>query len=102
MTAHLPQEHLLVKVNTMHANCTLEGAFLCWDDATPTCWMYSFRLDQVMRISDPEIHPVVYPFLDPSILVNAQDLTDGQVLAMHEQDIKEAVNADGNDTASTG
>eukprot|EP00961_Rhodomonas_salina_P186035 2511771-Rhodomonas_salina.1 len=50
---HLSSEHQLVQEDTMHADRALEGAFLGWDVTTPTFWMWSFRLKQVVRLEGP-------------------------------------------------
>lgn len=86
MTVHLPTEHPLVQQDKTHADRALEGAFLGWHATTPAAWMYSFRLDKVVRVSDPTFHKQDFPFLDPTILVNPGHLTDDQVVAMHQQD----------------
>eukprot|EP00961_Rhodomonas_salina_P171436 2311176-Rhodomonas_salina.2 len=67
----------------------MEGAFLGWHDSTPTCYMYSFRLQLVLWVQDAVFnHDDEYPFLDPACLVTQGMLTDDQVLDMHETDLK--------------
>eukprot|EP00961_Rhodomonas_salina_P223553 3023017-Rhodomonas_salina.1 len=46
MVAKLGSDHQLVSesVNKTHTDRGMEGAFLGWHDSTPTCYMYSFRL----------------------------------------------------------
>lgn len=41
----LPREHPEVQ-DTTNSDRGLEGAFLGWDIPTPTCWIYSFRLQR--------------------------------------------------------
>eukprot|EP00961_Rhodomonas_salina_P268888 3633661-Rhodomonas_salina.1 len=52
MVAKLLKEHLLVKVDSTHADRGLAGVFLGWHDTTPVAWMYSVRLQRVMRVQD--------------------------------------------------
>eukprot|EP00961_Rhodomonas_salina_P130015 1750732-Rhodomonas_salina.1 len=67
----------------------MEGAFLGWHDSTPTCYMYSFWLQRVLRVQDAVFdHDDEYPFLDPVCLVTPGMLTDDQVRDMHETDLK--------------
>mmetsp|Transcript_17909 Transcript_17909/g.36009 ORF Transcript_17909/g.36009 Transcript_17909/m.36009 type:complete len:481 (+) Transcript_17909:395-1837(+) len=42
--------------------------------ATPTVWMWSFRLKKPIRLHDPVFYDDKKPFLDPSCLVNREDL----------------------------
>eukprot|EP00961_Rhodomonas_salina_P285653 3860253-Rhodomonas_salina.1 len=50
VVAKLLKEHQLVKVDSTHADQGLEG--LGWNDTTPAAWMYSVRLQRVMRVQD--------------------------------------------------
>eukprot|EP00961_Rhodomonas_salina_P057160 768658-Rhodomonas_salina.1 len=59
-----------------------------WHDTTPTFWMYSFRLEKVVRMCDAVFSKSKLPFHDPSVLVNSGDLTDEMVAAMHVADGK--------------
>eukprot|EP00961_Rhodomonas_salina_P149007 2005957-Rhodomonas_salina.1 len=69
MTAKLPKEHLLVMVDSTHADRGLEGVFLGWHDTTPSAWMYSVRLQRVMRVQEAIFnHDMDYPFLDPTCI----------------------------------
>eukprot|EP00961_Rhodomonas_salina_P121495 1635437-Rhodomonas_salina.3 len=64
MVAKLHSDHPLVSVNKTHADRGLEGAFLGWHDSTPSCYMYSFRLQHVLRVQDAVFdHDDEYPFL---------------------------------------
>jgi len=74
LIGQLPREHPLV-ANTTHSDRGLEGAFLGWDLATPTVWMWSFLLKKPIRLHDPTFYDSKYPFADPSCLVNRSDLT---------------------------
>ena len=88
MPACLPREHLLVQEDSTHADRCLEGAFMGWHDTTPVAWMYSFRLQRVIREADPIFqHDNEYPFLDPTVVLTPGSLTADQVKQMHEQDI---------------
>ena len=88
MAAKLPREHLLVQEDTTHADRGLEGAFMGWHDTTPVAWMYSFKLQRVIRVSDPIFHhDDEYPFMDPSVVLTPGSLTADHVKQMHEQDI---------------
>ena len=97
MTAHLPREHPLVS-DTTNSDRALEGAFLGWDPATPLAWMWSFKHRRPMRLSDPIFSNHLLPFRDPECIVNLGDLTDKQVVQMHQQDIAEAATSTGNTT----
>ena len=68
MSAKIPREHPLVQQDTTHADRALEGAFLGWDAHTPAAWIYAFRLDHVVRMSDVKFHEEAMPFRDPSVL----------------------------------
>ena len=92
MTAHLPREHPLV-IDTTNSDCALEGSFLCWDPATPLVWMWSFKYQRPMRMSDPIFSNHLLPFRDPQVIINHGDLTDQQVVAMHQQDLADATKA---------
>eukprot|EP00961_Rhodomonas_salina_P153129 2061737-Rhodomonas_salina.2 len=89
VVAKLPKEHPLVSVNTTHADRGIEGAFLGWHDSTPTCWIYSFRLQRILCMQDVVFnHDDEYPFMDPSCLVTPGILLDDQVVEMHKTDLK--------------
>ena len=76
MVAKLPKEHPLVKVDSTHADRGLEGVFLGWHDTTPAAWMYSVRLQRVMRVQDTVFqHDMEYPFLDPTSIITPGTLT---------------------------
>mmetsp|Transcript_68447 Transcript_68447/g.142724 ORF Transcript_68447/g.142724 Transcript_68447/m.142724 type:complete len:273 (+) Transcript_68447:444-1262(+) len=62
MVAHLPREHPLVQEEQTHGDRALEGIFLGNDPVTPTYWMYSFRLERVLRVQDVTIYDGDYPF----------------------------------------
>eukprot|EP00961_Rhodomonas_salina_P000925 13194-Rhodomonas_salina.2 len=80
MAAKLPCEHLLVVVDTTHADCWLEGVFLGWHDTTPSVWMYSVRLQRVMRVQDAVFHhDMDFPFLDPTCIITPGTLTADQI-----------------------
>ena len=66
---HMSREHPLVKSDTTHEDRALEGAFLGWDLTTPTFWMWSFRLKQVVRLEGPRFSKF-YPFRNPEAVVN--------------------------------
>eukprot|EP00961_Rhodomonas_salina_P021079 283689-Rhodomonas_salina.1 len=62
MVAKMGSNHPLVSVNKTHADLGMEGAFLGWHDSTPTCYMYSFRLQRVLRVQDAVFnHDNEYP-----------------------------------------
>eukprot|EP00961_Rhodomonas_salina_P190485 2570099-Rhodomonas_salina.2 len=89
MVAKLHSDHPLVLANKTHADRGLEGAFLGWHDTKPTCFMYSFRLQRLLRVQDAVFeHDKDYPFLDQACLVTPGILTDDQVKEMHEMDLK--------------
>eukprot|EP00961_Rhodomonas_salina_P171583 2313481-Rhodomonas_salina.2 len=89
MVAKLHTYHPLVVINKALADRGLEGAFLCWHDTTLTCFMYSFRLQRVLRVQDAVFnHDDEYPFLNPDVLVTPGILTDDAVKEMHETDLK--------------
>eukprot|EP00961_Rhodomonas_salina_P146395 1970674-Rhodomonas_salina.1 len=70
----------------------MEGAFLGWHDSTLTCYMYSFRLQRVLRVQDAVFdHDDEYPFLDPKCLVTQGMLTDNQVKEMHATGVQGAL-----------
>mmetsp|Transcript_30800 Transcript_30800/g.63788 ORF Transcript_30800/g.63788 Transcript_30800/m.63788 type:complete len:919 (-) Transcript_30800:650-3406(-) len=70
----LPREHPDV-TNTTLSDRGLEGAFLGWDLATPTCWIWSFRKKKPVRLHDPVFYDKRFPFSDPTCLVNRDDLS---------------------------
>eukprot|EP00961_Rhodomonas_salina_P048493 650912-Rhodomonas_salina.1 len=75
--------------NKTHADRGLEGAFLGWHDTTLTCFVYSFRLQLILRVQDAVFeHNEDYPFLDPACLVTPGILTDDQVKEMHETNLE--------------
>eukprot|EP00961_Rhodomonas_salina_P277744 3753155-Rhodomonas_salina.1 len=82
----LPTDHPLVQLDKTNANRALEGAFLGWHDTTPTFWMYSFRLQKVVRMCYAVFSKNKMPFRYPTVLVNSGDLTDLMVVVMHEAD----------------
>eukprot|EP00961_Rhodomonas_salina_P095145 1280030-Rhodomonas_salina.1 len=85
----LSKEHPLVSENTTHADRGIKGAFLGWHDSTPTCWIYSFRLQHILRMQDVVFnHDDEYPFLYPSCLVTPGILSDDQVVEMHKTDLR--------------
>eukprot|EP00961_Rhodomonas_salina_P063005 846282-Rhodomonas_salina.1 len=89
VVAKLSKEHPLVSENTTHADRGIEGAFLGWHDSMPTCWIYSFRLQCILRMQDVVFnHDDEYPFLDPSCLVTPGILSDDQVVEMHKTDLR--------------
>eukprot|EP00961_Rhodomonas_salina_P273602 3696943-Rhodomonas_salina.1 len=88
MTGHLQREHRELSDIT-NSNRALEDAFMGWHDTAPkTFWMYSFRVKHqlVIRMCDPSLRQHLFPFTDPSCLVNSQYLTDKQVVDMHHAD----------------
>jgi hypothetical protein len=97
----LPREHPLVK-DTTHSDRGLEGAFLGWDLLTPTCWIYSFRLQKPVRMSDPTFFNRKFPFLTPEILANRHDISPAEIALMHEEDkTEEGLQEDDGDEYST-
>ena len=87
VTGRLPTEHPLVQVDKTNADRSLQGAFLGWHDTSPTFWMYSFKLQRVLRLCDPIFSEASMPFADPTVLLNKNELTDEMVLKMHGEDI---------------
>mmetsp|Transcript_30789 Transcript_30789/g.63725 ORF Transcript_30789/g.63725 Transcript_30789/m.63725 type:complete len:429 (+) Transcript_30789:837-2123(+) len=79
----LPREHPAVK-NTTLSDRGLEGAFLGWDLSTPTVWLWSFRLRKPVQLHDPVFYDHLFPFDDPSCLIN-KDMTADDVNEMHQQ-----------------
>jgi len=79
----LPREHPQV-TNTTLSDRGLEGAFLGWDLSTPTVWLWSFRLRKPVRLHDPVFYDSLFPFDDPSCLLN-KDLTAEEIATMHRQ-----------------
>eukprot|EP00961_Rhodomonas_salina_P085023 1141833-Rhodomonas_salina.1 len=59
-----------------------------WHDTTPTFWMYSFRLQKVVRMCYTVFSKSKLPFRYPTVLVNGCYLTDEMVAAMHAADGK--------------
>eukprot|EP00961_Rhodomonas_salina_P075288 1010209-Rhodomonas_salina.1 len=89
MVAKLPKEHQLVQIDSTHADRGLEGVLLGWHDTTPSAWMYSVRLQHVMRVQDAVFeHDNDYPFLDPTCIITPGTLTADQVNEMHSSDLK--------------
>lgn len=68
---HLPRE-LPEVADTTHSDSCLEGAFLGWDVATLTVWIWSFRKKEPVRMHDPVFYRQKFPFLDPSVLLNRE------------------------------
>eukprot|EP00961_Rhodomonas_salina_P187216 2527675-Rhodomonas_salina.1 len=66
---HLPREFPEV-ADTTHSDRGLEGAFLGWDIAMPTVWIWSFRKKEPVRMHDPVFYGQKFPFLDPTVLLN--------------------------------
>mmetsp|Transcript_29634 Transcript_29634/g.60839 ORF Transcript_29634/g.60839 Transcript_29634/m.60839 type:complete len:231 (-) Transcript_29634:1104-1796(-) len=81
----LPREHPAVH-DTTNSDRGLEGAFLGWDLLTPTCWIYSFRMQRPVRMKDPTFFNKDFPFLTPEILLNKHDITPEEIALMHETD----------------
>jgi len=81
----LPREHPAV-TDTTNSDRGLEGAFLGWDLLTPTCWIYSFRMQKPVRMKDPTFFQKDFPFLTPDLLLNRHDITAEEIALMHEQD----------------
>ena len=69
ITGHLPRTHPDVAVDTTNAPRAEEGAFLGFDVATPTAWMYSFRKRKVLRIEVKKFSQHLLPFKNPECLV---------------------------------
>eukprot|EP00961_Rhodomonas_salina_P204602 2761157-Rhodomonas_salina.1 len=84
-TGYLPREHPDVK-DTTNGDRAVEGAFMMWDDLTPTAWIYSFRHRSVIRCCDLQFRTHEFPFADPSVLVNKQSLSAEQIDTMHAED----------------
>eukprot|EP00961_Rhodomonas_salina_P216261 2921046-Rhodomonas_salina.1 len=59
-----------------------------WHDTTPTFWMYSFRLQKIVRMCNAVFSKSKLPFRNLTVLVNGGDLTDEMVAAMHAADVK--------------
>ena len=81
----LPREHPEVHDST-NSDRGLEGAFLGWDLLTPTCWIYSFRLQRPIRLSDPEFFNRDFPFINPDVLLNKFDTMHEEIELMREED----------------
>eukprot|EP00961_Rhodomonas_salina_P032295 435571-Rhodomonas_salina.1 len=79
----LPRESPEVK-DTTHSDRGLEGAFLGWDLATPTVWIWSFKKKAPVRMHDPIFYGKCFPFRDPSILIN-KAITESQVQKMRAE-----------------
>eukprot|EP00961_Rhodomonas_salina_P174698 2356416-Rhodomonas_salina.2 len=77
---HLSRESPEV-ADTTHSDRGLEGAFLGWDVATPTVWIWSFRRKEPVRMHDPTFYGKKFPFLDPSVLLN-RELTRSDIELM--------------------
>jgi ribA/ribD-fused uncharacterized protein len=82
---HLPKEHRLVENKTMDDR-GLEGAFLMNDNATPTFWLWSFKLRKPVNVRDGVFYDHLLPFQDPSVLERPADLTLADIHAMHLTD----------------
>eukprot|EP00961_Rhodomonas_salina_P247751 3347221-Rhodomonas_salina.1 len=55
-----------------------------------------------MRMADPQFHSLLFPFSDPSCLVHEQDLTDADVVLMHNEDAaREVVESDDEELPAT-
>jgi hypothetical protein len=78
----IPREHPLV-TDTTHSDRALEGAFLGFDTSTLSAWIYSFKLQRPIRVSDLRVSPRKFPFRDTSCVLTPGSLTDDQVLQMH-------------------
>jgi len=81
----LPREHPDVS-DTTHSDRGLEGAFLGWDLTTPTCWIYSFKKRKPVRLTDVRCFNRRFPFRDPSMLLNKEDIDEEEIARMHAQD----------------
>ena len=71
--------------DTTHSDRGLEGCFLGWDVSTPTAWIWSFRKKEAVRMHDPIFYGKLFPFSDPSILLN-RDITREEIDAMRRHD----------------
>ena len=87
VTGRIPTEHPIVQVDKTNADRSLQGVFLGFHDTTPTFWMYSLKLQRVVRLCDPIFSEAALPFADPSVILNREELTDAMVRRMHQQDI---------------
>jgi hypothetical protein len=86
MVAKIPRENPMVE-DTTHSDRGVEGAFLGWHDTTPTCWMFSFKHQRILRVQDAVFnHDEEYPFRTPESIITPGVLTADLVAAMHSED----------------
>eukprot|EP00961_Rhodomonas_salina_P286043 3865047-Rhodomonas_salina.2 len=72
-----------------HADRGLEGVFLGCHDTTPSAWMYSLRLQRVMRVQDAIFNhdtQADYQFLDLTCIITPGTLMADQIHEMHATD----------------
>ena len=79
IAGHLTREHPLVQEDVTHADRAIEGVFLAWDLSTPTAWLYSFKYRKIMRMDVKAVARHLYPFRDPTCVVNRQSFTWDQI-----------------------
>ena len=74
----LPREHPLV-TDTTHSDRALEGMFLAFNTSTPSVWIYSFRLQRAVQMSDVQFAKHLFPLADTTCILTPGHLTDDQV-----------------------
>jgi hypothetical protein len=85
VTGHLSHTHPHV-ADTTHDDRAEEGVFLGNDLTTPNFWMYTFRADKVMILSDPKHWDHILSFMHPGDVPHRITLTDADIRAMHAAD----------------
>eukprot|EP00961_Rhodomonas_salina_P194434 2624988-Rhodomonas_salina.1 len=53
---------------------------------TPTFWLWSFRLKKPVRLEGPRFSRHLYPFRNPSVIVNSGHLSAADIAKMHADD----------------
>ena len=97
-TGFLPREHPLV-VDGTNDDRRVEGVFLGWDLSSPTVWIWSLKYKKELRMADPQFFSHLFPFSDPTCIVNTRDLDDAEVVRMHSEDAAHEVEDSDDDVA---
>mmetsp|Transcript_29630 Transcript_29630/g.60809 ORF Transcript_29630/g.60809 Transcript_29630/m.60809 type:complete len:209 (-) Transcript_29630:313-939(-) len=73
--------------HSLEHDITTFGCYTIGQLLTPSCWIYSFKLQRPVRMKDPTCFNRDFPFLNPEILLNKHDITREEIALMHEQDL---------------
>jgi hypothetical protein len=86
VSGHMSCKHPMVQEDTTREDCALEGTFLGCDLTTPTFWLWSFSLKKPMHLEGPSFSLHLYPFRNPTMIINQGHLTLEDVEAIHTAD----------------